>query len=168
MNIFKHRLLNVVRALRESPHPACFTMKAWAHDCGTPGCALGHYAYRTDLQSMFKLRATMCTTDGTYACIGFQSTAHPVETWAGHFGLSDAEVQELFSLEGCGNAQTALEAALYIEKFVDTAKWHEPIMITINLTVTAAEPTVPAVDPAFARFMAALAAPAERALEEVA
>lgn len=64
------RLLNVARALRESPNPKAFTMLRFVHGddsfsntvgsaadwCGTPACALGHYGSRTDLQKIVKIR----------------------------------------------------------------------------------------------------------------
>ena len=59
--IYRQRLLNVVRALRESPKPKAFSMDWYgygpneAFPCGTPQCALGHYAAREDLQDFLRL-----------------------------------------------------------------------------------------------------------------
>lgn len=45
----KERLLNVAKALRESTTPPdLFTMRFVMRECGTPACALGHYAARGD------------------------------------------------------------------------------------------------------------------------
>lgn len=57
MNIYRERAQNMIRALRESPDRAQFSMSRWATRCGTPACVLGHYAARSDLQNIFELRA---------------------------------------------------------------------------------------------------------------
>lgn len=114
------RLLNVVRALEESPNPDKFTMKRFGHECGSPACALGHYCSRPDLQSAFLLSRhaedAACwpaPTDDVTACLGIDN----IEICA-HFGLTADEAMDLFDENGCGGAQTALEAAKYIRDFV--------------------------------------------------
>jgi hypothetical protein len=53
------RLLNVAKALRDAAEAKkFFCMRDIAivrDDCGTPACALGHYAARRDLQATFEL-----------------------------------------------------------------------------------------------------------------
>lgn len=141
------RLLNVAKALRESRVPRMFDMSTYVHDdpspryneagevikneknfCGTPACALGHYAARTDLQRLLKI--TVDKTDyGNYADMvyfGDKTTNEWGDTSAGwndeavleHFGITESEACELFDGDGCGNAKTALQAAKYIERFV--------------------------------------------------
>lgn len=124
----KH-LLDVVKALREASGDthlkADFTMKRFINPCGTPGCALGHYAFREDLQSEFMLRADI-------TCIGavlYKDVAGPHRLYFSdrrfkqYFGLWNIEeADELFRDDGCGNAKTPLEAADYIESFV-ARKW---------------------------------------------
>jgi hypothetical protein len=115
----KDRLLNVARALRESPKPEAFYMGEYAQDCGTPACALGHYAHRVDLQDVFMLRDNLVFLCGA-----------PIDAWethydyydddvCDHFGISVGQACELFSANGCGHAKTAIEAAEYIENFVE-------------------------------------------------
>jgi hypothetical protein len=107
----KERLLNVARALRESEHPERFTMLTIAHPCGTPACALGHYAARRDLQDVFSLSRN-----------GFlvtKSKALPFEVEREHFGITEEQEDELFGARGCDNAPTAVAAAEYIERFVE-------------------------------------------------
>jgi len=107
------RLMNVVRALRESPNPDMFTMEIFLHPCGTPGCALGHYLCRTDLQKTFKV---IDADNVRIATKNIESDFfHDVKE---HFGLSHEWYGELFSETGCGNAKTAEEAAKYIQDFV--------------------------------------------------
>ena len=126
-------LLNVARALRESTTPESFTMsdylspntqpgaKEW---CGTPACALGHYAVRGDLQNFLKpgltrwgdpmLKYTAASKEAHYFAY------YDDESVMDHFGLESIdEAEELFGpVEGCGGAKTPIEAAEYIENFV--------------------------------------------------
>lgn len=117
--IQKKRLLNVARALRESKVPKDFSMACFVNDCGTPACALGHYASRRDLQREFDLTDTgaVCNSDGLKVRVGSL-----ILDWLGdalpHFGLSPRETSELFTGDGCGNAKTVKQAARYIERFV--------------------------------------------------
>ena len=120
MNPHATRLLNVARALRESPAPERFTMHTFTHACGTPACAFGHYAARTDLQSLFRVTDTgeiQIKKGGEWGWPG--SIARSASS---HFDLYDEEWDELFTAEGCANAKTPLQAAQYIEEFV-RRKW---------------------------------------------
>ncbi len=111
----EQRLLNVVRALRESPAPQGFTMSFYAHDCGAPACALGHYAARPDLQDAFSV-------DGLgelYHCGVNTLIADGYGPEAEHFGVTEDEADELFGDEGCGGAFTPDEAADYIMAFIE-------------------------------------------------
>ena len=122
----KERLLNVAKALREAPNPTAFTMATF-QECGTPACALGHYAARQDLQTAFELgeiwgivprgqrdeygnRSMTLEYAGTEVCE--------------HFGITHVQATELFAdggehtPVGCGNPNNAIEAAEYIERFV--------------------------------------------------
>jgi hypothetical protein len=110
----RERLLNVAKALRESNDPRDFSMEFYGHvNCNTPACALGHYAHRTDLQDALIL---------VNGCVR-QSDGHYASYWTAlvreHFDIDRDEVEALFSDSGCGNASTAIEAAEFIERFVD-------------------------------------------------
>jgi hypothetical protein len=136
--IHKKRLLNVARALEESPVPKAFDMQAFCHngeerydgnldrflpaiDCGTPACALGHYASRRDLQRVFDLGKSGgrfgtvwgLRVTGKRGLAGFNDRAV-----LDHFALSKEESAELFDQDGCGDAKTTKQAARYIRKFV--------------------------------------------------
>ncbi len=142
------RLVNVANALRDADlNHWFFDMDSWGYDpkrfnlgergnpkftmpenevdfidehkCGTPACALGHYAVRPDLQGKFKL-----TKEGN---LRMRTESRPVlgeEVDLGslqmhqYFGISYDEAQELFAHDGCDDAQTPLAAARYIERFV--------------------------------------------------
>lgn len=135
MNVYKNRLLNVVRALQESPNPDQFKMLKYGQktiikesgwfrkeqSCGTPCCAFGHYAHRQDLQCTFHL-----TEDGQ---IGFDHTTiqWDNEIVAIHFGISRDEACKLFAAQGCNDAQSPEEAIAFIKKFINE-KWpDEPV-----------------------------------------
>lgn len=118
MNVYRQRMLNVAKALRESPNPDEFTMSWYGSSCGTPQCALGHYAFRTDLQSAFKLENTLVfpVADDYHYCSADSVTVRE------HFSLTNVEACTLFCSRGCNDAQTPEAAALYIERFVER-KW---------------------------------------------
>lgn len=112
--LYRKRLLNVARALRESRNPDEFTMEKTHHECGTPACAIGHYAARRDLQREFTLKSALGSTDGD------GEWAYAAQR---HFGLEGlATVELLFGSKGCGGAETPKAAARYIERFVARKK----------------------------------------------
>jgi hypothetical protein len=114
----RERLLNVARAVRESPVPNEFTMAEVVLDSGMPACAFAHYAWRTDLQDAFTPRKL----PGGYTDIACTATGQRVpyfsELVLEHFAMNEEENVELFSAHGCGGARTPEQAAEYIEKFV--------------------------------------------------
>ena len=116
------RLLNVARALREAPDPAKFSMHAYCDNtCGTPACALGHYAARGDLQRLLAIRVD--PSDGRKLWWmqlrdGDRTVSHRSEAVLDHFGIDGYETDELFGGDGCGGAWTPKQAARYIERFV--------------------------------------------------
>lgn len=139
------RLLNVARALREA-HAAKkkFNMEklVFGHEselrhnddgtafnpeadfCGTPACAIGHYAARTDLQRLIKI--AIFKEDGIPVAnvVRFGTKDEELDytdaqVWSDHFGLDDSyEMETLFGFDGCDSAKTALQAAKFIEQFV--------------------------------------------------
>ena len=120
--IHKKRLLNVAKAFRETKHATAFDMGHWGFKyfygdtnddpaCGTPGCALGNYAFRRDLQHTFKLAGETVTLSNGNDAFEDQSVHK-------HFNISQREFEELFGGAGCGRAKTHEQAATYIEKFV--------------------------------------------------
>lgn len=111
----KERLLNAVKALRESPKPARFTMINYGN-CGSPGCVLGHYAYRTDLQDEFTFRENRVWPRGEYMAYLIYDGGLVQE----HFEISGWEAECLFGPTGCNGAKTPEEAAIYLESFVSS------------------------------------------------
>lgn len=116
------RLQNVIRALRERA-PENFTMGRIMHLCGTPGCALGTYAAREDLQEDFILmrysgEENPAAWAGLISKVYDEFIAYNDEEVLEHFGLLADDVEELFGEDGCRDAQTPEAAALYIEFFI--------------------------------------------------
>jgi hypothetical protein len=112
----EERLLNVAKALRESKNPESFDMGLYVNGgCGTPACALGHYASRTDLQTAYRLKPDseiiVRTSDGS--CVDYNTM-----DIADHFEIQGDDLEDLFSPEGCGSALSTIEAAEFIEAFV--------------------------------------------------
>lgn len=117
------RLLNVARALRESPNPEMFTMCEYGRSCGTPACALGHYAARQDLQNHLALvkkdKETFPVSYLSLAKKNYPISYHD-RSVLDHFGIDQWQATKLFGSCGCGGAKTAEAAAEYIERFVLT------------------------------------------------
>lgn len=85
-------------------------MVSIAHRCGTPACALGHYA--ADKRSPFEIVEHLLTyKDETIYVDGAEVRMH--------FHINSGEAMDLFSENGCNNAYSPQEAADYIEDFVE-------------------------------------------------
>lgn len=148
------RLLNVARALRESPKPEAFNMNCYIHNddtidivdgintrwnnttmnmeyvfngvvidtkewCGTPACALGHYAARPDLQRLLFVGGSKRNPKLKLVASPKQDRQFSDIKVCQHFGITEDQANELFDHDGCGGAETAIEAAQYIERFVN-------------------------------------------------
>jgi len=132
------RLQNVAKAIREGD-PEDFRMNIYMNNCGTPACALGHYAARTDLQNVFGLSrisdrslgpvGTVICLDGSYTIM-----QTPFTVAAEHFDITITETIELFAGDGCGKNDneliTAKQAITYIEDFIAR---HETVEVIEDL-----------------------------------
>lgn len=127
-----HRLLLVAKALRESRRPQAYTSTR-IHTCGTAHCAFGHYVGRRDLQQVFQFPLDELAeqlyqeTHGNLFNLvlsGVWGATRPVFHWRraleGHFDLSASQVELIFGPFGCNEAETAADAAQYIENYVAT------------------------------------------------
>lgn len=113
----RERLLNVAKALRESAAPECFGMGSYATACGTPACALGHYASRPDLQRALGL--TAIRGEEGFLCMRGTTlqVSYDGNTVTSHFDIDEDTAELLFGPDGCAGAATAREAAQYIEVY---------------------------------------------------
>jgi hypothetical protein len=116
------RFRNLIRVLRDAQKSeelrAKFTMALYGYRasteraCGTPACAMGHYAFRTDVQRTFRLARDGWAVDLDGHCF------HDAESvFAQHFGIDPTEARRLFGSEGCGDAKTPGQAADFIERW---------------------------------------------------
>lgn len=139
MNIYRERMQNVVRALRETRFPRAFKMDRFGHPppvhdpngCGTPACALGNYAFRTDLQEDFRMQYGLFIAKGP-------SLLYVREAVCEHFNITEGEYEELFTMNGCDDARTPARAIAYIEAFIER-KWPLPHVVEALEYVTVSE-----------------------------
>lgn len=89
------------------------------HACGTPACAIGHYAVNTPRRWSWTKHGDINVAldfDGDWT----DQVAHEfcLAQDDDETSFGESEVNEIFGDRGCDNAKTALEAAKYIRKFV--------------------------------------------------
>lgn len=125
-------LRNAVRATREAPYfNMCFFVAGpyektnLGIECRTPGCIIGNYAARQDLQTLFYINDDndICLRVEPYPLEPHGVRAHLLffenPKFLEHFGISFDEAYELFSGRGCDRAgKDAVKAANYIEDFI--------------------------------------------------
>lgn len=102
-------ILDVADAEHRKAKEPTYSQRRIVHDCGTPACAAGHWAYAN--KDRWEIR-NYCTYLRASPLLG-PNVALGVE-----FSLDRAEVHELFGSCGCGDAETAQQAARYIRAFV--------------------------------------------------
>lgn len=134
------RLLLVAKANRESPVPQSFCMSR-IHTCGTPNCALGNYVARRDLQQEFQLpteeyidpNGISMRHIGSHNLVlrGVWGATRIAADWrqhvGDHFGLTMEKVELIFGPHGCNEAETTLDVAIYIERFVAIHSTMDPL-----------------------------------------
>ncbi len=81
------------------------------HPCGTPACALGHWAANST--SRWKRRGS-----SGWPIYRSNTGLHPSKGAVLEFGITDSEAYHLFSSDGCDGARTGKQAAKYIRAFV--------------------------------------------------
>lgn len=82
--------------------------------CGTPSCCLGHYSV-SEYESPFSI-GDVDILDSLPVPVHGDESQH----W---FGITRHEAIHLFGARGCNSAQTPVEAAEYIENFLDQKGW---------------------------------------------
>lgn len=102
----KERFTNLIRATREAD-PQYFTLEQYFDIEMHPGCPLGNYIARSDLQSDFN------TSD-----LRSRSLNELYLDLLRHFRLNASQGFELFNPSGgCGGAQTPEKAAIFLEEW---------------------------------------------------
>lgn len=107
-------ILDVADAAHRASHEPTYNQRCLRHECGTPACAIGHWAAHERSRWVFK------RGDGVRlkASNNMISVPNLMQDAATDFAITQLQAIELFENEGCGNARTAHQAALYIRKFV--------------------------------------------------
>jgi hypothetical protein len=100
-----------------------YDQTTWVNPCGSPACALGHYAAQYPKRFVLNPNWVSPITGLTRAVIHLRSSENSVLSPTSsivteEFQITESESEELFNGGGCGEAKTAKEAAAYIRKFV--------------------------------------------------
>lgn len=96
-------------------------MSRYGNGCGSPGCLLGNYADRSDLQDEFEL--SPCRPDDDHRLVRNKLSGCVVgcqfAAIQNHFGIDSRDAHDLFSSTGCSEAFTDLVLAVsYVRVFV--------------------------------------------------
>jgi hypothetical protein len=129
MNLYETRLRTLARVVREA---AAFDMSIICDAiCGTPACALGHYAARPDVQSNFAIGIPLRGGETIFGLVDVMTGRRIYvddDLIVEHFGLTESECRELFDFNGCRDAgRDNKKAAAYIEDFCDR-KWPKNVV----------------------------------------
>lgn len=104
-----------------------------AHPCGTPACALGHWAFNERRRWRYQINTythdhladgSAPTAPVVFAVVQLKTRrpqgdcGYLFEDAINDFGITTKQAYELFDIDGCGDARTAKQAARYIRKFV--------------------------------------------------
>lgn len=98
---------------REHEEPA-YSQRIYYHRCGTPACALGHWAAAHPDTWVTWHEDPL----SGYPTMRFNNQSSCSRRVMLEFDLEEDESDELFNSDGCGNAKTAADAAAYIRAFV--------------------------------------------------
>lgn len=111
------KILDTADALHKERGERTYSQDVFVHHCGTPACALGHYAANNKRRGWGFKAADYSFGTGHVTYNGHsQSCADP--RVLDEFDLSFTEAIELFSGDGCNGARTGKQAAKYIQRFV--------------------------------------------------
>jgi hypothetical protein len=86
-----------------------YDQKQYVHPCGSPACALGHWAAANPKRWEID-RSILVKKDSPLSSV--------VRSAMDEFNLSYLTVDDLFGSYGCGKAKTGPEAAAFIRNFV--------------------------------------------------
>src|SRR5262245_31017735 len=100
-------VLDTADEVHVAKHEPTYDQTVIHHECGTPACALGHWACANP--DRWIMKSYTCFMRGSYS---------PRTDAMNEFALNMSEYDELFSSYGCGRAKTAKAAADYIREFV--------------------------------------------------
>lgn len=105
-------ILDTADDVHREHHEPTYDQAQIVHKCGTPACALGHWAVAHPERWLVNSHGA----GGWARLIG--EKASPIYSARKEFSLAVDEYWELFSGTGCSRARTSIEAAAYIRQFV--------------------------------------------------
>lgn len=105
-------ILDVADAQHRAKKEPTYDQSTFKKSCGTPACALGHWAAHNPRRWKFDTTGHpyLRTTEPLYG-ISFEDASQ-------EFGIDHHAINELFEYNGCGRAKTGKQAAKFIRKFV--------------------------------------------------
>lgn len=110
-------LLDTVDKEHRARKEPTYDQSHYFHPCGTPSCALGHWAaahprrWRVRRSGYDGRRLYPLLRGGNFADSHLSSVMH-------EFGLNSDDVDMLFGHQGCNKAKTGKQAARFIRKFI--------------------------------------------------
>jgi hypothetical protein len=91
-------------------------------ECGSPGCAIGHWAAANpDRFGLRRIKSFDLSRSEYFVFVCKKDDNSDLDFdkhGQSEFGINENEASELFYVHGCGDARTAKQAAKYIRKFV--------------------------------------------------
>lgn len=108
-------ILDVADAVHRANKEPTYDQQQIKHNCGTPGCAIGHWIRHSRGRIIFYSNGLL-THEEVFGAEGI-SAVGSIE-----FRITRDQSVELFAGDGCGNAKTAKQAAKYIRRFVKQVK----------------------------------------------
>jgi hypothetical protein len=109
-------ILDVADAEHRKNNEPAYDQCSVGHPCGTPACALGHWAAANPRRFIWNPRAE--EEGGSVISYKPDPSAGFYEMGSREFDLTSEQSTELFDGDGCGDARTGKAAARYIRKFV--------------------------------------------------
>lgn len=117
-------ILDVADAEHRAKGEPRYRQSKFAHACGSPACALGHYAAHNRRRGW---RIGLTNVTGTqWALVHGQAIGCAYPSVLKEFELTKPEAAELFAADGCSDARTAKQAAKYIRAFVKRKQAEAP------------------------------------------
>lgn len=106
-------ILDTADALHKKRHEPGYAQTRFAHPCGTPACALGHWAAANPRRWMISAGSPLGSVR-LRGCYMLNEIAAGMD----EFAIDMEQYYDLFGGWGCGGAQTGKQAARFIRQFV--------------------------------------------------
>lgn len=108
-------ILDRADALHRKQHEPTYNQSRFFHSCGTPACAMGHWATHNPRRWGVD---TEQYRDSYEHLPRFRSGGSVITGGMADFALWCGEYDDIFGDQGCDNARTGKQAAKFIRQFV--------------------------------------------------